>query len=221
MQDFDPREFPVTFTELPPLLDTEGAQTTGAETVHDTRPGNVLTEGFVARGDVEQALAQSAFVAEGEFSTGFVEHAYIEPESGYAVRRGDRLEVYGCTQAPHMDREELARIMALQPEDIRVLPSAVGGGFGSKLDLSFQPMLALAAWRLDRAVRVTYSRPESMRSTTKRHPSRIQARVGTDTEGHLTAMSFFGEFNTGAYASWGPTVANRVPVHAQIGRAHV
>lgn len=214
MQDFDPREFPVTFTELPPLLDTEGAQTTGAETVHDTRSGNVLTEGFVERGDVEQALAQSAFVAEGEFSTGFVEHAYIEPESGYAVRRGDRLEVYGCTQAPHMDREELARIMALQPEDIRVLPSAVGGGFGSKLDLSFQPMLALAAWRLDRAVRVTYSRPESMRSTTKRHPSRIQARVGTDTEGHLTAMSFFGEFNTGAYASWGPTVANRVPVHA-------
>ncbi len=56
--------------------------------------------------------------------------------------------------------------------------------------------------------------PESMRSTTKRHPARIRVSIGADADGRLTAIDFHGDFDTGAYASWGPTVANRVPVHA-------
>ena len=75
-------------------------------------------------------------------------------------------------------------------------------------------MPALAAWLLDRPVRCTYTRPESMRATTKRHPARMTARFACDMQGRLTAVEFAGDFNTGAYASWGPTVANRVPVHA-------
>jgi CO/xanthine dehydrogenase Mo-binding subunit len=90
----------------------------------------------------------------------------------------------------------------------------VGGGFGSKLDLSVQPLLGLAALKIGRPVRMTYSRTESMVSTTKRHPARIAARLGCDAEGRFTALDFEGVFDTGAYASFGPTVANRVPVHA-------
>jgi CO/xanthine dehydrogenase Mo-binding subunit len=97
---------------------------------------------------------------------------------------------------------------------VRVIPTAVGGGFGSKLDLSMQPFVALAAWHLRRPVRMVYSRTESMMSTTKRHPSRIHARVAADRDGRLTAMDFSADFNTGAYSSWGPTVAARVPIHA-------
>src|SRR5262249_27153288 len=74
--------------------------------------------------------------------------------------------------------------------------------------------IALAAWKLDRPVRCIYTRPESMRATTKRHPARMQARFGCDRNGNLLAVEFTGDFNTGAYASWGPTVANRVPIHA-------
>jgi aldehyde oxidoreductase len=74
--------------------------------------------------------------------------------------------------------------------------------------------VALAAWRTGRPVRMVYSRPESMMSTTKRHPSRMTAKIGATREGRLAGMVFEGVFNTGAYASWGPTVANRVPVHA-------
>src|SRR5690606_5945181 len=84
----------------------------------------------------------------------------------------------------------------------------------SKLDLSLHPYLVLAAWRLDRPVRGTYSRTESMQSTTKRHPARISVRLGATADGRICGMTFDGDFNTGAYASWGPTVANRVPVHA-------
>ena len=94
------------------------------------------------------------------------------------------------------------------------MPSATGGGFGSKLDLSFQPLVALAAWHLGRDVRVTYTRTESMQSTTKRHPADMRVSIGCDAKGALVGMRFEGDFDTGAYASWGPTVANRVPVHA-------
>ena len=118
------------------------------------------------------------------------------------------------TQSPHMDRVELEAILGVPEGSVRIVPTAVGGGFGSKLDLSVQPYLALAAWMLGRPVRITYTRPESMMSTTKRHPSRMHARIGATRDGRLTAMDFSGEFDTGAYASWGATVANRVPVHA-------
>src|SRR4029077_14179303 len=115
---------------------------------------------------------------------------------------------------PYMDRDEIALIMGLAPDQIQVVPSACGGGFGGKLDLSLQPLVAMAAWILDRPVRCVFTRPESMRATTKRHPARIRAAVGADADGRLTAIDFHGDFDTGAYASWGPTVANRVPVHA-------
>jgi CO/xanthine dehydrogenase Mo-binding subunit len=94
------------------------------------------------------------------------------------------------------------------------VPTACGGGFGGKLDVSLQPMLAVAAWHLGRPVRCVYERIESMASTTKRHPARIRARAGCDASGRLLAYESDADFNTGAYASWGPTVAGRVPVHA-------
>ncbi len=174
----------------------------------------MLIRGNVRSGDVEETLSTSDVRVEGTVETAFVEHAYIEPEAGWAQRVGDRVEVAVTTQSPHMDRSELEGILGLSEGSVRILPTAVGGGFGSKLDLSVQPYLALAAWRLDRPVRLTYTRPESMMSTTKRHASRMTVSVGAMRDGRLTSMDFEGEFDTGAYASWGPTVANRVPVHA-------
>jgi len=205
--------FPVTWEEAPPLLEIAEAAAEDAPQLHEGRPGNVLARGKVRRGAPEKALETAAAVVEGTFSTGFIEHAYIEPEAGFARRVGDRLEIWACTQSPHMDLEDLAQIMGLPREAIRILPSAVGGGFGSKLDLSLQPYVALAAWVTGEPCGMVYSRTESMMSTTKRHPSRISARVGADAEGRLVGMTLQASFNTGAYASWGPTVANRVPVH--------
>jgi CO/xanthine dehydrogenase Mo-binding subunit/aerobic-type carbon monoxide dehydrogenase small subunit (CoxS/CutS family) len=182
--------------------------------LHAHAPDNVLCRGRVARGAAETALAAAAHRAAIETRSGFVEHAYIEPEAGYAIRVGDRIEIVACTQTPYMDRDELAPILGLRPDQVRVTPTAVGGGFGGKLDLSLQPLAAIAAWKLNRPVRMVYTRPESMAATTKRHPSHIRAEAACDGAGVLTAFRFHGDFDTGAYASWGPTVANRVPVHA-------
>jgi len=211
---FDPATFPVHWDVLQPISSIKEASQNNAHLLHHNRSGNVLCRGRVKRGNLDDGFAHSTVVVEGRFATGFIEHAYIEPEAGFARRVGDRLEIYGCTQAPHMDRDSMSEILALPKDSIRILPSACGGGFGSKLDISFQPYVALAAWNLNKPVRLAYTRSESMQSTTKRHPSVISVKIGADAEGMIQALDFHGDFNTGAYASWGPTVANRVPVHA-------
>ncbi|MFY8151654.1 MAG: molybdopterin cofactor-binding domain-containing protein, partial [Hyphomicrobiales bacterium] len=207
-------DMPIAWEPLPAMVGSAAALAEGAFTRQDFVPDNVLTRGRVERGDVEAGFAQAAYVADGAFETGFVEHAYIEPEAGYAKRIGDTIEIFACTQAPYMDRDEVARVLGLPLESVRILPSACGGGFGGKLDVSLQPMLAVAAWVLDRPVRCVFSRIESMISSTKRHPSSIRAKAACDAQGRLVAYAMEGDFDTGAYASWGPTVAGRVPVHA-------
>ena len=214
LEPLDLADFPIRWEELPPLQTMDEALAADAPRIHAHREENVLVRGRVVCGDVENALAQADVVVEGEYETGFVEHAYIEPEAGFARRVGDGIEVQACTQSPYMDRADIAKILGIAPEKVRIIPTAVGGGFGSKLDLSVQPFVALAAWKLDQPVRMVYSRSESIVSTTKRHPARMRLRAGATRDGKLTALDFSADFNTGAYSSWGPTVAGRVPVHA-------
>lgn len=183
-------EFPVEWQELDAALTIDAALSEGAAQLHAGRAGNVLVRGFVRRGTPEIALKGAAAVVEGRFSSGFVEHAYIEPEAGFARRVGERLEVYACTQAPHMDRDDLALIMGMPVDAIRILPSSVGGGFGSKLDLSVQPYIALAAWVTGAPCGMVYTRTESMQSSTKRHPSKITARIGADARASWLGWSF-------------------------------
>ncbi|GEP59333.1 molybdopterin-dependent oxidoreductase [Reyranella soli] len=207
-------EVPITWMPEPPVVGIEAATAPDAPLVQADKPRNLLLEGGVRRGKTDEAFATSAAVAEGVFETTFVEHAYIEPEAGWAERVGDRIEIHVSTQTPYMDRDEVAIVMRLRPEAVRIVPTACGGGFGGKLDLSVQPLVALAAWKLRRPVALVYTRPESMAASTKRHPARVAAKFGCDAEGRLLACEVTASFDTGAYASWGPTVANRVPVHA-------
>ena len=202
---------PIAWQVLPPVVFDSAAD---GPDLHAHAPGNVLCRGRVARGDADAGLHAGAVRADIAVQTNFVEHAYIEPEAGYARRVGDRIEVVACTQTPYMDRDELAPILGIAREQVRVIPTAVGGGFGGKLDLSVQPLICVAAWLLQRPVRMVLTRPESMAATTKRHPARIRAEAAADADGRLRAFRCHGDFETGAYASWGPTVANRVPVHA-------
>jgi aldehyde oxidoreductase len=207
-------EIPISYKPQHPVLTLQQAMATNAALVQNDKPGNLLIEGRVQRGDVLAAAKECAAIATGEFNTSFVEHAYIEPEAGWARRVGDRLEIHVTTQTPYMDRDEMAIVMKLKPEQIRIVPTACGGGFGGKLDMSLQPLIGLAAWLLDRPVACVYQRPESMASTTKRHPANLKVRFGANAQGKLQFAESDSIFNTGAYASWGPTVANRVPVHA-------
>lgn len=208
----DAAGFPVEWKPLPHVLDCVAGK--AAPPLHEARPGNLLVAGRVVRGDAAAALAASAVTVSGAIETSHVEHAYIEPEAGHAFMDGDTLVIKACTQAPVMDRDDTAAVLGLPPEKVRIVPTATGGGFGSKLDVSLQPLIGLVALKTGRPAALAYARAESMASTTKRHPARMQATIGADADGRVTGMVFDGDFNTGAYASWGPTVASRVPVHA-------
>ena len=181
--------------------------------VQEIHEDNLLARGFLKKGNAESVYEQSLIKAQGTWETSYVEHAYIEPEAGYAVKRGQRLELFVSTQTPYMDRDEVAQVLGIGPDQVRIIPSAVGGGFGGKLDCSVQPLLAVAAWILEKPIRCMFTRPESLASSTKRHPAKMKTSASCDKEGTLTSLSFEGDFNTGAYASWGPTVADRVPIH--------
>ncbi len=214
MATLDTTDFPIDWTVLPHTLEPQAALAAEAPRLHDDRPGNILIEGAVRRGDTQAALASSAHVAQGAVETPYGEHAYIEPEAGAAWLEDDTLVIQACTQAPYMDRDDTAALLDLPPDRVRIIPTATGGGFGSKLDISLQPLIGLVALKTGRPARMVYSRTDSMAATTKRHPAHMRARIATDDQGRITAMHFTGDFNTGPYASWGPTVANRVPVHA-------
>lgn len=211
---FDPDSFPVRWTPLPDVADVIPARAPDAPQLHNTRDANLMCTGFVTCGDPEAALARADVTVAGHFSSGFVEHAYIEPEAGFAQMVGDRVEIHACTQAPVMDLEAMQIILGWDASRIRMIPTGVGGGFGAKLDISVQPYLALGAIKTGQPVRLNYTRGESMQSSTKRHPSDITLTIGATKAGKISGFTFKGAFNTGAYASWGPTVATRVPVHA-------
>ena len=208
-------ELPIIWIPQLAVIGIDQAKAKTAPLVHKDRQSNLLISGYLEKGNIEEAAKQADVIISGSWTTGYVEHGYIEPEAGYAHPTGDgQITVSACTQAPYMDRDEIAHILGLEAQAVRIIPSACGGGFGGKLDLSVQPLIALAAWVLKHPVRAVFSRTESMASSTKRHPTQISARAMAAADGRLLGLELFGEYNTGAYASWGPTVAGRVPVHA-------
>ncbi len=212
--EIDLADFPITWSPRPHSLTPDEAKAVEAICLHDNRPGNVLVRGLVEHGNADAALKNAAHLASGTIETSFVEHSYIEPEAGWAEMDGDTLVIHACTQAPHMDRDDTALILGLPLDRVRIKPTATGGGFGSKIDLSLQPLIGLVTLKTGRPAALAYTRSESMTSTTKRHPASINATIGVTADGRIAGMAFDSEFNTGAYASFGPTVAARVPVHA-------
>ena len=206
--------FPVAWQEREAAIEVVAARASGAAQLHPGRDGNLLVTGRVKSGDGAHGLATADAVVSAAIDTPYVEHAPIEPEAGCAWMEGDVLAISACTQAPVMDQEDTAKILGLPLEKVRIIPAAAGGGFGTKLDVSLQPLLGLAVMKTGKPCRMVYSRHESMIATTKRHPAAMRGSLAADTDGRIVGMTFEGEFNTGAYASWGPTVATRVPIHA-------
>ena len=192
-----------------------GSGATG-DPIHEFAPDNVCprARGPISAGDTPSTAA--AHVAGANFAPA-TSNAYIEPEAGHAEivegPTGAASPVRLHPDALHGPRRGGARTRH-SAEDVRIVPTAVGGGFGGKLDVSIQPRWSVAAWKMNRPVACVYTRAESMASTTKRHPADMRARLAPRCARCLMAVDFAGDFNTGALRLLGRTVANRVPVHA-------
>jgi len=212
--------------ELPPVTCPEDALADGAPAIHPG--GNELSTPRVSRGDVAQARRSSVHVAADTFEVPSIEHAFLEPESALAVPASwekplpapfpadacGTLTVLSATQGPFSDRRQIADLLGLPDEEVRVVLVPPGGGFGGKEDLSVQHHAALAATLCDRPVNVTLSRDESIRMHPKRHAMRVDMSIGCDADGNLTYCQADVLADTGAYASLGAEVVERATVHA-------
>lgn len=177
---------------------------------------NVLSTSTYKRGDVEAAFAQCAHIVEQDFSTQRIEHAFLEPESTLAVpsEDGTRLHVYSGGQGIWDDRNDIANLLGLSNEQVTVELITNGGAFGGKEDMSNQAHASLAAWLLQVPVKCTLSREESFLMHAKRHPIDMSYKIGCDAEGKILALHVRAIGDSGAYASVGMKVLERMAGHA-------
>jgi putative selenate reductase molybdopterin-binding subunit len=201
----------VDYDVLPAVVDPAQAVTPGAPPIHgDKTPEqrvanaarNIVAESHGEFGDVAGALAVAAVTYEGTFTTQRVQHAALETHGGLAwVDANGVLNVRSSTQTPFLTRRALADIFDLAPDKVRVFCERVGGGFGGKQEMFVEDILALAALRTGRPVKLELTREEQFISTSTRHPMRVTVKAGADRDGKLTALQLDVLSNTGAYGN--------------------
>jgi xanthine dehydrogenase molybdenum-binding subunit len=208
----------VTYEVLEPLTDPHVALRPESPKIH--AEGNILSRTTIRRGDLEAAERTSAHVVQGQFQTQFIEHAYMEPEAAVAVPQDGGVQVLSQSQGVYDDQIQIARLLGLALDQVRVTLVPNGGGFGGKEDLSVQGHAALMASALGVPVKVRLTRDESISMHPKRHPIWMDYTIGCDAAGKLTLVrvKFIGD--TGAYASVGMKVLERSAGHAT-GAYHV
>jgi nicotinate dehydrogenase large molybdopterin subunit len=203
----------VDYQNLPAVFDPEEAMRPGAPQVHES--GNLLTKRTIKRGNPELAFEQADVVVERIYTTPHVEHTYLEPDAGLAyVDDDENVVVFASTQNPHYDQKDVAGLLGLDEDKVRVIQAATGGGFGSKLDLTVQGFVALVAYLVRRPAKMVYTREEAYLSTAKRHPLKIAYKSAAHSDGRLIAADVRIVGDTGAYASYALAVATRAAVHA-------
>ena len=225
----------VSYQALPAVFDPREAMKPGAPEVNEfndrfffydenmdmswTRPEsdpypNVIFHYRCRKGDADQAWAGCAAVVENTFYSPFVDHAFIQTESGIAYRADDgKLVVCAASQYPHFDRVEVAEALGIAEHELRIINPAIGGAFGAREDITIQIHAALGTLLTGRPVKITYEREESFYAHSKRHPIHMKARMGADASGKLVAFEAELIGDSGAYASWAINVLRKAGVH--------
>jgi CO/xanthine dehydrogenase Mo-binding subunit len=190
----------VNYEDLPTVFDPIAAMQDGAPHLHADKPNNILCHYRIRKGDMDTGWSQAKVVVEGEYHTTWQEHAYLQPEAGlgYIDEQG-RVTVVVAGQWTHEDHEQIYHALDLPPEQVRVIYPAIGGAFGGREDMSVQIVLALAACKLRRPVKILWSREESILYHHKRHPVTIRAKWGATKAGKLIAAEVTVIGDVGGY----------------------
>ena len=205
----------VTYEPLEPVLTPDEALKEGAVRVHDDR-SNLFFEQPIIHGDIGKGFSEAEIVVEKSYTTQAVEHGYLENDSGVAfVQENGQLAVMAAGQNIHAHRKTIAEALGLGLEKVRVIQTPTGGAFGGKLDVSVGGILGLAALKLNRPVKLVYTRSETFAATPKRHPFSMKVKVGAKKDGTLMALDFDVTADGGAYKSFSNSVTQRGVIHAQ------
>ncbi|MET8411662.1 molybdopterin cofactor-binding domain-containing protein [Streptomyces sp. NPDC005195] len=206
----------VEYKELPVITDEASATAPDAILVHEGRDDhhighvphpNIVHRQSIVRGDAEEAAKKADFVVRGEYTFGMQDQAFLGPESGLAVPCEDGgVELYIATQWLHSDLKQIAPVLGLPEDKVRMTLSGVGGAFGGREDLSMQIHACLLALRTGRPVKIVYNRFESFFGHVHRHPAKLYYEHGATKDGKLTHMKARIVLDGGAYASASPAV---------------
>jgi CO/xanthine dehydrogenase Mo-binding subunit len=205
----------VEYEGLPVVTDPREAMKPGAPVVHDAWPDNIQTHQHIRKGDVAAVFARNdVVVVESDYFTPHQEHAYLQPEAGIGfIDEQGRVTVHSAGQWSHDDQHQIAHMLGLPLEQIRVIYAPAGGAFGGREDMSVQHLLALAAYSLDkrgirRPVKIIWDRKESFRGHHKRHPYYMHFRSAASRDGQLLAVEATLIADIGAYSSSSSAVLN-------------
>ena len=197
----------VRYEDLPVLADPDQALLPGAPVLHAEHPDNVLRTIRLRRGDPHAAMASADVVVERTYYTSYQEHAFMEPEAGLGyIDKEGRVTVHGAGQNTHDDQRQIAEALGQPLEQVRIIYGPIGGAFGGREDISVQLVLALAAWRLRRPVKIEWTRSESITAHHKRHPIWLHYKWGARRDGKLVAAEMDIVSDAGAYASTSTSV---------------
>ncbi len=187
----------VEYKELNPVYSPEEALTTGAPIIHPK--GNQVCEFHLKRGDIDAGFRDSDVIVEDRFTTPAVEHAYLEPEAGIAEWDGETVIIRAGCQYPQVIQRQIASVLNLPEDKVRVISHPTGGAFGGKTSISIHALLALAAYVTKLKVKITLTREESLKASVKRHPMTMTYRIGFSRDGHIKAVSGDILADCGAY----------------------
>jgi aldehyde oxidoreductase len=205
----------VDYEVLPPVTDVFEA--IGGDRVHPGKPNHFDTTKFTV-GDSDAAFSEAKYISRGSYETQRVEHAFLEKESAIAhPDENGRLVLYSQSQGIYVDRRQIAPVLNIPEDRIHVIQVPNGGGFGGKEDLSVQAQTALFAFLLQKPVKLSISRSESIRLHPKRHPVFMDMELAADENGKIIGLKLLATGDTGAYASVGTKVMERVAGHAAGG----
>ena len=202
----------VRLRELKPVLTIEEAMDPNAPEIHEG--GNLVKVQSIVSGHAEEALESADIVISNTYRTQMVEHAYMEPEAAFSAYRDGKLTVWMPSKYIHADHGELAAILNLEREDLRLVLSTVGGYFGGKSGISPAFYCALVTHLTGKPSKMVYTREESFISSTKRHPCIIEHTLGAGNDGRLVAAKIRILADAGAYTGFSPSVLSRSAVHA-------
>jgi CO/xanthine dehydrogenase Mo-binding subunit len=192
----------VEYEDLPILDSPEAALAPDAPILHAEKGTNVLSTLRVRKGDVEDAFAQADVIIDETYTLGGQEHAYLQPDAGLAWMDEDgRVVVKTAGQWAHDDRRQIAHALDLPEEQVRVLYTYAGGAFGGREDVTIHILVALAAMKIGRPVKLVWTREETTIGHHKRHAMRIRHKWGATRDGQLVAQQTEITADAGAYAS--------------------
>jgi len=194
----------IEYEDLPAVFDPEEAMAPGAPILF--APDNVVSRYKIRKGDLESGMAEADLVVENTFRMPFVEHAYLEPDGGVAwVDEQGVINIRVCTQVVEHFRS-VARALGVPQNRVRIRGTMVGGGFGSKEDVTVEIFLAFLTRETGRPVKLVYTREEAFAATSKRHPFTVTHRTGVKRDGRITASQVEMVADSGAYPYLTPYV---------------